>query len=175
VILFWRAWGVTPDGYLTRCFRTATEQRWATSGWENIARCNRHSGPVPAPDCFCGWHVLTTEAAAWAFVRSRHRGSPWAVGPVQWTGLGTVLPSNVPNDPPETRRLAAAAVAGPLALSPLGRPYGEALAARYGVPVSAVWMPSGSPPERFCCPGAGPPEPRARRRTRRGADGEPGR
>jgi hypothetical protein len=108
VSLFWRAWGVTPDGQLTRCFRTATEQCWAASGWENIARCNlrgRHTVPAPAPDCFCGWHVLTTEAAVWAFVRSRHRGSPWAVGPVRWTGLGTVLPSNVRNDPPETRRV----------------------------------------------------------------------
>jgi hypothetical protein len=144
VTLFWRAWGVTSDGCLTRCFVTATDQRWGP-GWQNIATCQhrgRHTVPAPAPDCFCGWHVLTTEAAVWAFVRSRHRGSPWAVGPVAvW---GSVLPSNVPNDPPETRRVAAAAVAGPLALSPQARPYGEALTARYGFPVTTVWLPCGS-------------------------------
>ncbi len=141
VTLFWRAWGVTPDGWLNLCFQSATDQRWAASGWENIARCNRHSWPAPAAHCFCGWHVLTTEAAVWAFVRSRHRGSPWAVGPVRWMGLGTVLPSNWPNDPPETRRLAAAAVAGPLALSPGARPYAKALTARYAVPVTGAWLP----------------------------------
>ncbi len=94
--------------------------------------------PAPAPDCFCGWHVLTTEVAAWAFVRSRHRGSPWSVGPAEV--MGSVLPSHVPNDPPETRRVATAAVAGPLALSRAARPYGEALTARYGFPVTAVWL-----------------------------------
>ncbi len=81
---------------------------------------------------------MTTEAAVWAYVRSRHRGSPWAVGPVEV--LGSVLPSNVHNDPPETRRAAVAAVAGPLALSRAARPYGEALTARYGTPVTAVWL-----------------------------------
>jgi hypothetical protein len=146
VTLFWRAWGVTPDGWLTRCFPNATEQRWAPGRpWHNTARCNLrglHAGPAPAPECYCGWHCMTTEAAVWAYVRSRHRGSPWAVGPVEV--LGSVLPSNVSNDPPETRRAAVAAVAGPLALSPTARPYGEALTARYATPVGAVWLPGGS-------------------------------
>ncbi len=142
--LFWRAWGVTPDGWLTRCFPTfATDQRWGP-GWQNTATCTHPASwhpnvPAPAPGCSCGWHVLTTEAAVWALVRSRHRGSPWAVGPV--AVMGSVLPSNVHNDPPETRRAAVAAVAGPLALSPRARPYGEALTARYGVLVTAAWLP----------------------------------
>ncbi len=55
--------------------------------------------------------------------------------------LGSVLPSHVYNDPPETRRVAAAAVAGPLALSITARPFAEAVAARYGFRVTAVWLP----------------------------------
>ncbi len=60
--LFWRAWGVTPDGWLTRCFQNATDQRWGP-GWQNTATC-KHRGDTRCRrrlrDCFCGWHVLTT-------------------------------------------------------------------------------------------------------------------
>ena len=148
---FWRIWGVTPAGSLTRAFVAGSGESW-TPGW-NTARCSHrriHTGPAPAPQCFCGWHVLTTESAAWDLVRSRHRVGPLAVGAVET--LGPVLSGNarVWNDPPETRRVGVAAVAGELFLNREARPYGAALCTYYSVAVCGPWPLDDGPLRRGC-------------------------
>lgn len=127
----WRVWAVRADGALTHCFVTAVESVWTR--WGNVATCRHQHHVAPAERCLCGLHVLLDEAELWSFVRHRHRGSPWAAGRVMYGGA--VMRSHVRNDPPSTRRVERASLMGPLILSPLARPYADAVAERYALPV----------------------------------------
>ncbi len=128
VTLFWRFWGVHPDGSLTNAGRTPVEHVW--SRWSNVATCPR-GHPAPAERCFCGLHVLVDEADVRKLARNACKAL--ALGPVGVAGR--MMRSEVRWDPPSTRRVERVALLGPLTLSPSARPYAEAVAARYGLPV----------------------------------------
>jgi hypothetical protein len=129
----WRAWGVTSAGGLERAFFHVLGPEW-DAGW-NQARC-RTGHPAPAPECWCGLHVITREADVWAFVAARFRpgrSKSCAVGVVEYDGAATW--SLVPGDPPSTLRVERARVVGPVVVLPGAEALAPLIRQRYGVRV----------------------------------------
>jgi hypothetical protein len=130
----WRVWGVDRAGRLGRAFFHTGPQVWGT-GWLE-AECRR-GHQAPAPECWCGLHLMTEGDDVWAFVRARYRpgvsARPVAVGRVEYDGAA--LRSLIPGDPASTLRVERARVLGPVVLPPAAEPFAAAIRDRYRVPV----------------------------------------